>query len=176
MIMNQNDEINQMLQDESSGDFPRVYRFSPVVRTMTMIIAAFALIYSIWFIFSIVNVETKLILKILPVIIAFLSAQTLIRHSLSLQKVILESDRIVFYYVIRKPLVINYYQIKRMEITNTRPRSVKIIFESSPENLKAFFMHVGFPHMVEILNGVVERTRNLELDEFLSATLIDPKK
>jgi hypothetical protein len=174
--MNQQEEFDKMLQSQAKDKFPRVYRFSPVVRSMTMFIAAAALIYSIWFIFSYVNVETNLILKILPVIIAFLSGQTLLRHLMSLQKVVLESDRIVFAYVLRKPLKINYTQIKRMEMTETRPRSVKIIFEGAPDNFKAFFMHVGFPHMVEILNGIVEQTRNLELDEFLRATLIDPKK
>ncbi len=174
--MNQHEEFNNLLQSQSRREFPRIYRFSPIVRTMTMIIASFALIYSIWFIFSIVNVESHLILKILPVIIAFLSGQTLLRHTMSLQKVVLESDRIVFNYVIRKPFIIYYIQIKRMEMTEVKPRSVKIIFESAPEHYKAFLMRVGFPNMLEILNGVVEMTRNLELDEFLSATLIDPKK
>ena len=174
--MNQQEEFDSMLQAQTAKPFPRIYRFSPIIRSMTMIIAAFALVYSIWFIFSIVNIETKLILKILPVIIAFISAQTLIRHMLSLQKVVLESDGIVFSYVIRKPFVINFTQIRRMEMLETRPRAVKIIFESAPEHYKAFMMHVGFPHMVEILNGIVEMTRNIELDEFLSATLIDPKK
>jgi hypothetical protein len=173
--MNQKEEFENMLRSEAKNDFPRIYKFNVVVRSMTMLIAVFALIYSIWFIFSIVNTDTKLILKILPVIIAFLSGQTLIRHLLSLQKVTLEGDRIVFSYVIRKPYIIYYTQIKRMEMIETRPRAVKIIFETAPEHYMAFMMHVGFPHMVEILNGIVEMTHNLELDDFLSSTLIEPK-
>jgi len=141
-----------------------------------MLIAAFALIYSVWFIFSYINADTKLLFKILPVIIAIISAQTLIRNLLSLQKIVLDTDRIQFIYMLRKPFSIYYHQIKKMEMIEVRPRAVKIIFEGAPDQYKAFIMHVGFPHMVEILNGIVEMTRNIELDEFLSATLIDPRK
>jgi len=155
--------------------FPRTYRFNRFTRWFTIILALFAIIYAVWYVFTAVDVETSTIRKIIPFVIIFLAGNSLFRNLFSLNTVTLFEDRITFGFLLAKDVTIRWEQIAKLSVYSGKTKAI-VLHYNTDEGRKQFTFTMVFPNMLEIINSIAEKCPDIQYDDFLKNIIIPGKK
>lgn len=154
---------------------PRTYRFNQIIRWFTLLLGLLAIAYSIWVIFTRLQSDSPGFYKIVPFIIMFLAANSVLKNLFSLNKIIFRSEDITFCFLARRSVRIPWLQIRRLTYGRGRQKFINIFYEVNGEE-KRFLMTLAFPRMLEIINGIAELVENVEYDEFLQKIIISDQE
>ena len=168
-------EILDLIDINKKKGLPRTYKFNQFIRWFTIILALFAIIYSIVFIFYHIDPNTSKIKKAIPFIILFLGINSLLKNLFTLNKIVFTKDDITFKYLAKKPVVIRWEEIKKMTFPESRQKIIKIFYTQNGEN-KEFDLNLTFPNMLEIINSIAEMNKNIEYDKFLQNIVISEQE
>ena len=155
--------------------FPRVYRFNQFLRWFVIIFALAAIAYSVWIIFCMLDADSSKFHKIVPFVIIFLAANSLMRNLFNVNSILFSEEKIAFRYLARKSVKIYWNSLKKMELNKSKTRAVKFLYQEE-EKEKSFIFVLSFPNILEILNSIAEMCPQLEFDEFMEKVIISDKE
>ena len=155
--------------------FPRSYHFNQFLRWFTLLLGLFAFVYSFFYIFTVIGLNTSNVKKAIPFIILFLAINSLLKNLFSLNKITFREDRILFKFIARKAIIIYWKEITGMSFVEGRQKFIKIAYERDAEK-KTFDMSLSFPNMVEIVNSIAELCHDIEYDDFLQKVIISEQE
>ncbi|MDY6914772.1 MAG: hypothetical protein SVM86_00440 [Candidatus Cloacimonadota bacterium] len=150
---------------------PQKYKMSPFVRWFTFIFGIFAMVYAIWIIFNKINAEASLFYKIIPFVILFLALNSVIKNLISLNSVKFTKDKLIFGFLGKKAIKINWQDIKKLQAHSNKNRYATLTYEENGEEKKVHFT-IAFPHILEILNGIGEMAPDIKLDDFMKKVIM----
>jgi len=110
-----------------------------------------------------------------PFVIIFLAGNSLMRNLFNVNSILFSEEKVVFRYLARKSVKINWNSLKKMELNKSRTRAVKLLYQEE-ENEKSFIFILSFPNILEILNSIAEMCPQLEFDEFMERVIISDKE
>ncbi len=151
----------------------KVYRFNQFVRWLVLFFAVAAMGYAIWVAINKINAETGLFFKIVPFAIIFLAINTIIKNIFSINTVRFTDDDIRFGFIGRSKVVIPWNSMKKMEFVTSRQRLIRLTYEKDGKDAM-FVFTTGFPKILDILNGILRKRSDIELDDFLDKVLVSP--
>ena len=166
-------DTNKLININDRKGFPRTYKFNQFIRLFTMLMGLFAFGYAFWYgvLSGNISPDERLWYKLVPFIIMFLALNSLLRNIFSLNKILFEDNQITFKYMGRKNIVIKWEEIQKMEYFVKRRKAIIITFlrDNQP---KQFYFAASFPSLLEIINSIVEKVPEIELDDFLKSAVI----
>lgn len=153
---------------------PKRYRFHPFVRFSMIALSLIAASYSIYFIFILIPryQNVTMFFKIASVLVLYVSLNTLYKHLTSLNSVIITDDKLELRFLLKKTIVIDWRNLKRMEIYKVITHFWKLTYVDKNGTEKIFRTALAFPGIVDILMTIQERKPDLELNELLSQVLL----
>jgi len=154
---------------------PRKYQFNRFIRWTTLILAFTAVSYAFWVIFSKLDADSPKFFKLVPFIIIFLAANSIMRNLFSLNAIIFTEEKIIFKFLARKSVAINWESIFKITFGSRKQRVIYIFYREN-EIEKKFIMQLSFPNMLEIINSIAEMCEDVEYDEFLESVLVTESK
>ncbi len=168
-------KIGNIVDINKRKGFPRIYRFNQFLRWFVILFALAAIAYSVWIIFCMINANSSKFHKIVPFVIIFLAGNSLMRNLFNVNSILFSEEKVVFRYLARKSVKINWNSLKKMELNKSRTRAVKLLYQEE-ENEKSFIFILSFPNILEILNSIAEMCPQLEFDEFMERVIISDKE
>lgn len=156
--------------NEKKG-FPRKYYFNQFIRWFTLLLGIGAILYAFWAIYYRIDADSAKVIKIIPFIIMFFAANSVIKNLISINVITFTKEHICFSYILKKQVIIPWNKIKTMSYGIGRQRVVITEYEKDG-NLVKFVMSLAFPRMLEILNGIAEICPDIEYDDFLEKIII----
>ena len=168
-------KIDNLVDINKRKGFPRVYRFNQFLRWFVIIFALAAIAYAVWIIFNLIDADSSKFHKIVPFVIIFLAGNSLMRNLFSVNSILFTEEKVVFRYLARKSVKINWNSLKKMELNKSRTRAVKLSYQKDGEE-KSFVFILSFPSILEILNSIAEMCPQLEFDEFMEKVIISDKE
>ncbi len=164
-------EILDLIDINKKKGLPRTYKFNQFIRWFTIILAVFAISYSLTYIFYYINPHTSNVKKAIPFIILFLAINSLLKNLFTLNKIVFTKDDITFKYLAKKPVTIKWHEIKKMSFPESRQKIIKIHYVRNGEE-KDFDFNITFPKMLEIINSIAEMNKDIEYDKFLQNIVV----
>jgi|GEM_PF-2439671 len=147
----------------NSKQYPIIYSYMMPVRYFMLAIAFATALYSLYFLVNFVYSDTPTFFKVLPLVIVYVSIDTMLRHLTGLNKVVFERDHLVLKYLVKKPLLIPYAMIRDLELKRKITYYVRISYEVDGK-LNVYQTNASFPKMLKILLCIYEHSPNLNLD------------
>jgi len=150
---------------------PIHYRYPPLLRGFMLLFAALVAIYTIYFLFAVVNADTPLVFKLLPLIILFVSFNSCLNHLTTLNCVSFMPDRIVFSYLLKKQVQIRYQDVLYMELRKQMRYYLNIKYRDESGAEKLFLAPATFPKTLEIMLVIADLCPNIKLSDKLSGAI-----
>ncbi len=173
--MKRYDTYNLIDINEKKG-FPRTYRFNQFIRWFVILLSLFAITYSIYYIFTVIDAGSSTFRKIVPFVIIFFAANSLFRNLFSLNSLRFTRTGIEFHYIASKSISIRWEDIKKMALHSGKVRAIKLTYQVN-EQPKELIFTMTFPNMLEIINSIAEMCPHLEYDEFMkNVTLTEDER
>ncbi len=163
--------MNQINPFTEETKFPVTYRFSRFTRGFTLLLALLIVAYSLFFIFSHVNQNSRTFQKVLPFIILFFAIDSVSRNLFSINKITLFEEKVGFFFIGKKNIFIPWLNLKKMEVYTGKQRLFVIHYIENGID-KKFYLSMQFPNMLEIVNRIVYFAPHMELDDFVTSLII----
>jgi len=154
---------------------PRNYRFNQKIRWFVLLLATASIFYAIWIILYKIDPESAKFHKMAPFVIMFFAFNVVMKNLFSINTIRFESSRIVFKYIGRPSIPINWEQIRSMKFAKSKRKIIEILWDKDGTE-KKFFFNVAYPNMLEIINAMAELTSNVEFDDFLEKVIVSAGK
>ena len=166
-------DTNTLININERLGFPRTYKFNQFIRWFTLLMGFFAFAYAFWYgvLSGHISPDEKLWYKMVPFIIMFLAVNSIIRNLYTLNKVLFEEDKITFKYLGKKGISLRWESLLKMEYLVKKRKAIIITFTEG-ESKKQFYFGASFPKLLEILNSIVEKVPEIELDDFLKSAVV----
>ncbi len=149
----------------------KVFRFNQFVRWLVLFFAVAAMLYAIWVAINKISAETSMFYKIVPFAVIFLAINTIIKNLFSINTVRLTKEDIRFGYIGRGKVVIPWSALKKMEFVTSKQRLIRFTYEKNGRDT-LFVFTSAFPKILDILNGILAKRPDIELDDFLDKVLV----
>lgn len=146
----------------------RVYKFNPLIRYTTIVLALFALSYAIYVVLYKFTDSSTYFQKLLPYAIVFLSLNSLIKNFFTINTITVYENTVVFSKLLSKKVSIEILSIKKIEFAKGRSRFIRIIYQKDGED-SLYQFNSGFPRIFEVIGKFVEKNPKIILDEVLRA-------
>lgn len=150
---------------------PIHYRYPPLLRGFMLLFAAAVAIYTIFFLFAVVNADTPIVFKLLPLIILFVSFNSCINHLTTLNCVSFYPDSMVFSYLLKKKVQIRYNDVLYMELRKQVRYYLNIKYRDESGQDKLFMAPANFPKTLEIMLVIADLCPNIILSDKLSGAI-----
>jgi len=150
---------------------PRKYRFNQFIRWTTLLLGLAAIAYALWVVFFMIDIGSPKFFKLVPFIIIFLAANSVMRNLFSLNTILFTEEKIIFKFIARKSVALNWNSIYKLEFGPTRHRVIHIFYRENDTD-KKFLMNLSFPNMVEIINSIAELCDGVEYDDLLKNVIV----
>ena len=150
----------------------QVYRFSPLVRWITIVLAFLALGYGIFVVLTKLTDSSSYLSKLLPYAIVFLALNSLIKNFFTINTITLEDDFVEFSKLFGKSVNIRITTISAISLVDGRRRFIKIDYQQDGNNLSYKFSS-GFPKIAEVLKKISDENSSIEFDEVLNGVILD---
>ena len=135
---------------------PVCYRHNPVLRWFMIAISFAIMVYSIYFMMRYVSNTSPIFFKILPIAIAFVGLDSVLKKITSLNSVTFEQDRLRLGFIAKRALEIPYENIRKLELY----RKITFYFGISYIDLngkeKKYTAQASFPHTLEIILNIAD--------------------
>lgn len=153
------------------GRLPVRYRFNPFVRMFMIAITLGIGIYSIYFLAIYVNQDTPLIAKLIPIMILFVSLNSFIRHTTSLNSVIFTPECLWLRFILKPSIPIEYDKIESLTLQRNLAYYLYIGYWDAKDRKRIYKTSAAFPKMLEIMYNIVEMSPQIVLDEHLGKVM-----
>ncbi|MDY0151557.1 MAG: hypothetical protein RBS43_04725 [Candidatus Cloacimonas sp.] len=150
------------------NSLPVRYRYTPVVRGFMLALSLLISAYSLYFMVRFVRAETPMFFKLLPLIIMFVSVDSIFRQITSLNCICFYEDRLCFSYIAKRKVEIPYTQIRTMELVKKITFYLKITYSEDDQAPKEFRTPASFPKILEIIVNIADMSPNVVLSGMLS--------
>ncbi len=147
---------------------PIHFRYSPLLRGIMIIFAGLVSVYSLYFLIVVVNADTPLFFKLLPLIIMFVSLNSALKHLTALNCVSFLEDRIRYSYITKRKVEIKYSDVLYMELRKQITYTVQIRYRNEKGEEKLFITPASFPRTLEIMLIIADLCPNIKLSDKLS--------
>ena len=164
-------EILDLIDINKKKGFPREYKFNQFIRWFTILLAVFAILYSLYVLFFHITAQSSTFKKAVPFIILFLGINSLLKNLFTLNKIVFTENEVIFKFLAKKSVHIPYNSIKKMASPKTRQSVIRIEYLENGEN-KIFDFVFTIPNMLEIINSIAEMNEDIEYDQFLQSIII----
>lgn len=148
----------------------QVYRFSPLVRWITIVLAFLALGYGIFVVLTKLTDSSSYLSKLLPYAIVFLALNSLIKNFFTINTITLEDDFVIFSKLFGKSVNIRITTISAISLVDGRRRFIKIDYQQDGNNLSYKFSS-GFPKIAEVLKKISAKNPSIEFDEVIGIVI-----
>ncbi len=153
--------------DSVRGRMPVRYRVPVIMRVLG--ISAHILIsgYCLFILFTLVKSTSPILMKILPLVVLFISLDALFKHFTTLNSVIFTPECLWFRYLILPSVPIDYDKISRMELRRvvTYYMFLKITDQKGRE--RVLKSPASFPKMMEIMYNIADLAPQVQMNEEL---------
>lgn len=154
------------------GRMPVRYRMPVVMRVLGIIAHTLVSGYCIFLMFTRVTHSTPIVMKVLPILILFISLDALFKHLTSLNSIIFTPECLWFRYLILPSIPVDYAQISTMELKRMVTYYVYLGFTDSRGRKRVLKNPASFPKMMEIMYNIADLAPQLqmnpELDKMMS--------
>ena len=148
----------------------QVYRFSPLVRWITIVLAFLALGYGIFVVLTKLTDSSSYLSKLLPYAIVFLALNSLIKNFFTINTITLEDDFVIFSKLFGKSVNIRITTISAISLVDGRRRFIKIDYQQDGNNLSYKFSS-GFPKIAEVLANIKQQNPDTVFDKMLQSVV-----
>jgi len=163
--------VQDLININERKGLPRTYRFNPLIRWFTILLALAVIVYSIWVILYKISSDSSTFYKIVPFIILFLAFNTLLKNLLSVNSIRLSKQNIQFRYLVKPAVSILLDSIIKISLHDSRPKGIKFHYKEDDQD-KNFLLILAFPRILEIVNSIAELCPDIEYDEFIKNIII----
>ncbi|MBW6514007.1 MAG: hypothetical protein K0B87_04545 [Candidatus Syntrophosphaera sp.] len=159
----------QELRIQSVRDrMPVRYRVNPIVRVPAMILHTLLVGWSLWVLFSYVRADSAWWIKVLPLVVLFVSLDSLFRHLTSLNAVIFTPECLWLRYILKPPVAIEYDRIVSLELRKVLTYYVFLGFTDRSGKKRLIKTQASFPRMIEIMYNIADLAPQIVMNEELN--------
>ncbi len=149
------------------GRMPVRYRV-PVLRRVLGIVTHLAISgYSVFILFTIVNADSPFLIRVLPLVLLFISLDALFRHFTTLNSVIFTSECLWFRYLLLPSVPIEYDKISNMELRRVIAFYMFLEFTDQRGKRRVLKNPASFPKMMEIMYNIADLAPQVRMNEEL---------
>jgi len=130
--------------------------------------AALVLVYTLFFLVKVVNGNMPLFFKILPLIILFVSLDSILRQTTSLNCVLFGPDYIRFSYLVKRKLEIPYTSIIQLDLEKRLTYYLQLRYHDANGVEQTFKTPASFPKILEIILNLADLSPQVKLNGMLS--------
>ncbi len=168
-------DLEEFLDINKTKGLPRTYKFNQFIRWFTLILAALAIVYSIWLIFNKVDSDSSKFAQFVPFAIMFLALNSFLKNLFSLNKIKLTEEMISFQYLGKKNINIKWGSLTKLELNDDKRRMIRLKYNVD-EKERSLEYTLNFPKPLEIANSIAEMAPQIEFDDFMAAVVITDKE
>jgi ABC-type multidrug transport system fused ATPase/permease subunit len=168
--------LEEYLNINERKKLPRSYWFNPFIRWFTILFSVFAVVYGVWMIFNGVYSDSPTIKKVLPFLIIFFASNSLLRNLFTLNRVLFAQQYLRLDYLLRKSVVIKWQNFRSIRMQTPRHKILRITYTDDEGRERSHEFSLAFPHILEILNAMIELCPQVELDDFMESIVIADRK
>lgn len=149
------------------GRMPVRYRV-PVLRRVLGIVTHLAISgYSVFILFTIVKADSPFLIRVLPLVLLFISLDALFRHFTTLNSVIFTSECLWFRYLLLPSVPIEYDKISNMELRRVIAFYMFLEFTDQRGKRRVLKNPASFPKMMEIMYNIADLAPQVRMNEEL---------
>jgi hypothetical protein len=164
------DDQELKMRSSNSKENKKVFVFNQFTRWFVLVLSFLVVLYAVWVILYKLDSNSPKFFKIVPFIMIFLAANTILRNIFSLNKIVLRNKDVEFKYIGRKSQAVNYQEVMRISLAKAKLRAISIEFESNSDRNQIMIL-LSFPNILEIINNLALSCPNAEYDDFVQSTL-----
>jgi hypothetical protein len=168
-------DVKNLININERKGLPRTYRFRQFLRWFTLFWGVAAIVYAVYLVINRIDADTSKYYKIIPFIILFLAATSIMRNIFSLNTVVFTIEGVKFKFLAKKSTFIPAGNLKKMELDDGKHKQIKLKYISAKKE-ETFMMPISFPGMLEIVNSIAELNPTVELDEFMTNVIVSEKE
>lgn len=150
------------------GRMPVRYRVNPLVRGFAIVANVLISVWCLFVLFTYVRSDSAWWIKILPLVVLFVSLDSLFRHLTSLNSLIFTPECLWLRYILKPPVAIEYDRITSMELRRAITYYVFIGFTDRRGNRRIIKTQASFPRMIEIMYNIADLAPQVVMNEDLS--------
>lgn len=150
---------------------PVCYRHQRFFRWFMIAISFMIVVYSIYFMIRFVSSETSTIFKLLPLIIAFVGLESVLRKITSLNSVTFEKDELILGFIAKRAIHIPYENITGLLLYRKITFYFGIEYLDNKGNPKNFLTHASFPHTMEIILNLADMAPHAKIPEKMQSVV-----
>jgi hypothetical protein len=147
---------------------PVRYRVPAISRVMGIVAHILISGYCVFVLFRFVNSNSSLWIKLLPLVVLFISLDNLFRHLTTLNSVIFTPECLWFRYILMPSVAIPYESISAIELRKIITYYVFLTFTDSRGKTRVLKSPASFPRMIEILYNISELAPQAVLNDELA--------
>jgi len=150
------------------------YRFHPFVRFFMLSLASITAAYSVYFIFVLIPrySSATLFVKILSVVILYVSLRTIYKHLTALNSVIVSEDKLELKFLARKNITIPWQNISELKIYKVITHYWEMAYFDSKGVQKIFKSSLAYPGIINLLISIHAKNPSIKMNELLSQVII----
>ncbi|MGC9361729.1 MAG: hypothetical protein ACP5F3_02265 [Candidatus Syntrophosphaera sp.] len=149
------------------GRMPVRYRVNPIVRGFAIVANVLISGWCLFVLLTYVRADSAWWIKILPLVVLFVSLDSLFRHLTSLNSLIFTPECLWLRYILKPSVGIEYDRITSMELRKVLTYYVFIGFTDRRGNRRIIKMQASFPRMIEIMYNIADLAPQVVMNEDL---------
>lgn len=147
------------------GRLPVCYRHNPFVRWFMILISFSIIVYSIYFMIRFVNADTPIFFKLLPIAIAYVGLDSVLKKITSLNSVTFEPEQIRLGFIAKKDIEIPYNDIISLDFYRKITFYIGFTYTDKQGKEQKYRTQASFPHSMEILLNIADMAPQAAIPE-----------
>ncbi len=147
---------------------PARYSVKPLPRVLAILAHALISGWCLYFLFTGVSQNSPWWVKFLPLVVLFVSLDTLFRHLSSLNSVTFTGQSLELRYPLRPALHIDYARISSLELRKIVTYYVFLGYNDASGKARILKTAASFPRMLEIMYNIADLAPQCALNEHLA--------
>jgi len=146
---------------------PVCYRHKPVFRWFMILISFSILVYSIYFMIIFVNADSPVFLKLMPLGIAYVGLDSVLKKITSLNSVTFDHNQVRFGFIAKKPLEIPYQNIISLIFYRKITYYIGFTYIDNQGIEQKYRTQASFPHSWDILLNLADLAPHATIPEHI---------
>ena len=151
-----------------------VFRFSPFLRWLSIIVALLALVWAVYFITQEFSTLDKWYKKAVPFVVLFLVVNVYYKNLFTINSIRFTDSSVIFKPLLLKGIEIQFVQIKKIEFNIKAGKSIILTYEQQGKT-KTLFIPRGINKIIIVLSLIADNVPDIELDEFMKTVITTDK-
>lgn len=148
-------------------NMPVRYRYNPVSKGISVLTHFLISGYCLYVLVVHVTAQSAWWMKYLPLVVLFVSLDSLVRHVTTLNSVIFTPECVWFRYILKPPNPIEYDRLISLELKKVITYYVFVVFTDRKGAKRIIKVPASFPKMIEILYNIADLSPQIIMNEEL---------